>query len=273
MSNPFARTSVAVKVAVAPVAMTACLVIVAALGLWATRDLGASLEVLSERTLPDLAQMTEIDRKVAASYAAVNQSLAWTAAEFPANRIDAIDKRIAAELATVRELLSRQVEHFASDGPMNERVLALQKAFAAFETAAGYTMDMKSSGLATAATFIQGMESTYVELDAQASQLAQAMRDAAGTHVAQSAVMYANQMFKPFEVILFIGIAASRKKDIVIGSVIASDRIYYPLVGKYENGQFHNRPRQHNVGGPLKLIATQVIREGGWTSRILPLPA
>ncbi len=93
----------------------------------------------------------------------------------------------------------------------------------------------------------------------------------AGTHVAQSAVMYANQMFKPFEVILFIGIAASRKKDIVIGSVIASDRIYYPLVGKYENGQFHNRPRQHNVGGPLKLIATQVIREGGWTSRILPL--
>jgi methyl-accepting chemotaxis protein len=187
MSNPFARTSVAVKVAVAPVAMTACLVIVAALGLWATRDLGASLEVLSERTLPDLAQMTEIDRKVAASYAAVNQSLAWTAAEFPADRIDAIDKRIAAELATVRELLSRQVEHFASDGPMHERVLALQKAFAAFETAAGYTMDMKSSGLATAATFIQGMESTYVELDAQASQLAQAMRDAAGTHVAQSA--------------------------------------------------------------------------------------
>ena len=38
----------------------------------------------------------------------------------------------------------------------------------------------------------------------------------AGTHVAQSAVMYANQMFKPFEVILFIGIVfwaySSRRK-------------------------------------------------------------
>ncbi len=92
----------------------------------------------------------------------------------------------------------------------------------------------------------------------------------AGTHVAQSAVIYANQMFKPFELIIFVGIAASRKKDIPIGSVIASERVYYPLVGKYEDGRFHNRPRQHNVDNALKRVATQVIRDRGWTARILP---
>lgn len=93
----------------------------------------------------------------------------------------------------------------------------------------------------------------------------------AGTHVAQSAVIYANQLFKPFELMMFIGIAASRKKDILIGSVVAAERIYYPHVGKYEGGKFHNRGRQHEVGQPLKRITTQVIREGGWRSRILPL--
>src|SRR3546814_8990218 len=77
-------------------------------------------------------------------------------------------------------------------------------------------------------------------------------------------------MFKPFELILFIGVAASRKKDIPIGSVIASDRIYYPHVGKYEGGSFHNRARLHNIGKDLKMLATWVIREDGWQDRILP---
>jgi methyl-accepting chemotaxis protein len=202
--NPLARASVTVKVAVAPLAMMACLVIVAALGLWATRDLGASLEVLSERTLPNLARMTEIDRKVAASYAAVNQSLVWTAADFPAERINALDKGIASGLAAVRGMLQRQVEQSAAGAPMHDRILALQKAFAAFERAATDTMDMKSTGLATAATFIQGMESTYAELDAQTGQLAQAMRDAAGTHVAQSAAS-----------------ASDKQRGVAIGALLA----------------------------------------------------
>jgi nucleoside phosphorylase len=67
----------------------------------------------------------------------------------------------------------------------------------------------------------------------------------AGTHVAQSAVMYANQMFKPFEVILFIGIAASRKKDIVIGSVIASDRIYLASAKQASNAVYRRRNRSN----------------------------
>lgn len=54
----------------------------------------------------------------------------------------------------------------------------------------------------------------------------------AGTHQAQSAVAYALQEFGPVETILFVGVAASRKPEAPIGSVVAANHLYFPYTGK-----------------------------------------
>lgn len=59
-----------------------------------------------------------------------------------------------------------------------------------------------------------------------------------GTHAAQSVVNYAHQMFRPFEVMIFVGVAKSQKKEIPIGSVVVSNVVHYPYSGKYADRGF-----------------------------------
>ena len=49
-----------------------------------------------------------------------------------------------------------------------------------------------------------------------------------GADGAMRTSMDAPQIFGPFEVHLFVGIAASRKADILIGSVAAAQKVYCP---------------------------------------------
>lgn len=115
MSYRFARATIAIRVAVAPVVMMASLVVVAALGLWTTRDLRASLTGLSERTLPDLAQMSEIERKVAASYAAINQSLAVADGDLRLSDVAAATGDETMQVLTALAEVSRQLGGIVSE--------------------------------------------------------------------------------------------------------------------------------------------------------------
>ena len=63
----------------------------------------------------------------------------------------------------------------------------------------------------------------------------------AGNLEAQASVIYPAQECGPFDMILFVGVAGSRKEDIPIGSVVASSEVYYPYSGKYEGGEFKAR--------------------------------
>ncbi len=90
----------------------------------------------------------------------------------------------------------------------------------------------------------------------------------AGTHTAQNAVTYAHQAFKQFDVMLFVGVGASRKTDVPIGSVVASSVVYYAHGGKYENGDFAARPRTGAVDPSLIGLARKVERDGSWQARI-----
>ena len=184
--NPLKNASIAVKIAAAPLMAMLCLVAVAALGLWTARELSASLQSLQTQTLPTLATSADLQRRLGAAYASTNQSLAWTGAEFPAARIDKLDQALAQELAALGELIAQQAALPGHDDAARQQLKGIGDAYAAFRRAALDALDMKSTGLATAATFIQAVEDSYRKLDARLDAFGAAQRQAGGERVQHS---------------------------------------------------------------------------------------
>ena len=178
---------IGVKVALAPMITMLCLVLVTGLGLWATRDLSSSLRAMQSSTLPALATTNELQHRIGAAYANTNKSMAWTGAEFPAARIEALDKTLAEELGVIADLIKAQHTRPIWDDAAREQLLVLEKANAAFRQSALDVLDMKGAGLGTAGSFIDLMQTAYLELDQQISALAVSQREAADARVDASA--------------------------------------------------------------------------------------
>lgn len=93
----------------------------------------------------------------------------------------------------------------------------------------------------------------------------------AGTHPAQGIVTNAHIDFGGFELVVFVGVAGSRKKDAPIGSVVASSVVYYAHSGKWDPKLgFAQRPRTFPVKPRLVSVANWVERERNWFSRVKP---
>ena len=91
----------------------------------------------------------------------------------------------------------------------------------------------------------------------------------AGTHPAHAVVTSAQIDFSGFEIMVFVGIAASRKAEAPIGSVVASSILYSPLTGKFDAERGHTgRPRPVYPDRDLVGVAQKVERDGEWAARI-----
>jgi nucleoside phosphorylase len=92
-----------------------------------------------------------------------------------------------------------------------------------------------------------------------------------GNYAAHSVVTNALIDFPGCELVLFSGIAGSRKSDAPIGSVIAASHVYNPYSGKYAKGEFSSRPRELRIDHRLVQLARKVSRDEDWHSRIRPM--
>ncbi|NOT87325.1 MAG: hypothetical protein HOP03_03990 [Lysobacter sp.] len=97
----------------------------------------------------------------------------------------------------------------------------------------------------------------------------------AGNHEAQIAATNAHialgrMEVKP-ELQIFVGIAGSRKKDVPIGSVVATSRVYWPYSGKYGESGFSARPHAIDVNNRVLGVAKKVRRDKKWIDRITHL--
>lgn len=91
----------------------------------------------------------------------------------------------------------------------------------------------------------------------------------AGTHPAHALVSAAQLDFDDFELIILVGIAASRKAEAQIGSVVAANYLYLPSTGKFDPTLGHTgRPRTLNIDRRLVGLAQKVERDAEWTARI-----
>jgi len=93
----------------------------------------------------------------------------------------------------------------------------------------------------------------------------------AGNQQSSAIVTNACIQFGPFELIIFVGVAATRKPDDApIGSVVASEHVYWPYGGKYKDGSFQSRPREYPINRQLLGLVKKVARDERWHERLKP---
>lgn len=93
----------------------------------------------------------------------------------------------------------------------------------------------------------------------------------AGTHNAHSVVAEGHILFDGFEVQILVGVGGSRKKDDApLGSVVASEKLYWPYGGKAGKDGFSHRPAAYPPDLRLVGIAKKIRREDDWLTRIRP---
>lgn len=170
---------IGVKIAIAPAVAALCLLAVVALSLWTTRGLTGALAEMSGRTLPATTRAFELQARVGRTIEAVNQSFAWEGVEFPAERIAELDRGIAKELEAVAQTLRSQLADGDSETADQARLDELAAAFDAYRKAALDALDMKATGLATAASFIELAQEDYAALDKMLTALVTARSSAA----------------------------------------------------------------------------------------------
>lgn len=93
----------------------------------------------------------------------------------------------------------------------------------------------------------------------------------AGNLQAQATTTTALNDFGGFDLMLFVGVAATRKKlDAPIGSVVAANLVYQASSGKYEKGNFYSRPREFPIQRRLLGLIKKIAREERWHERLKP---
>ncbi len=92
----------------------------------------------------------------------------------------------------------------------------------------------------------------------------------AGTHPAHNVVSDAHTTFGKFELMFLVGIGGSRKEDAPLGTVVASDKVYWTYGGK-AGKEFSFRPSAFLCDFGLVGVARKVRADDEWPTRIRPM--
>ncbi|MBY5672829.1 hypothetical protein HFO32_29710 [Rhizobium leguminosarum] len=138
-------------------------------------------------------------------------------------------------------------------------------------TALGLEMEAVRVHLANLGT-IKGRDGNFLELGRFSGTgndwLVVVVESGAGNLEASGAVTNALVTIGDAELIVFVGVAASRKpKDAGIGSVLAATHLYWPYSGK-EAKAFSARPHSIPVKPALVHLARKIARDGDWPTRV-----
>ncbi len=175
MNQLIGRLPVSAKIALAPLLVMLCLLAVALQSYVGNVRTRGALEEISHANLPRMAAAGNLKERVVQLNGMVMQSLAYEGAGLKADVIKALDARIAEEFKALGAVLQEQKKAAGAADPQElARLAATEAALKKFERSALDTLDMKSAGLATAASLMSVSESAYAELRKQMSAVVEA---------------------------------------------------------------------------------------------------
>jgi methyl-accepting chemotaxis protein len=183
------HASIRTKVALAPAFAILCLVIVAGMALWTNTRAVRTLGQIKNERMTALALAALLERKIAQVNASVNQSLVWEGAGVKAEIIAALDKRIPLDFDETAKLVEAQADSALWSEADRATLKQMAQALAKFKTTSLESLDIKSTGLATAAGFISRAEASFSELQGLIADLVKRQQDAAQQQVAGAEAM------------------------------------------------------------------------------------
>src|SRR5205814_6862781 len=127
-------------------------------------SLGNTLSVLAEDRLPRVVRFNHLHIDLVRLNTLLSRSLAWEGAGYKADKIAALDKKVAAELGRVGKLLDELGEDASLDDVERAGARQLGAEYAKFRKFAGEVLDVKSGMLANAAGFMTNVEDSYAAM-------------------------------------------------------------------------------------------------------------
>jgi methyl-accepting chemotaxis protein len=151
--------------------------------------------------MPALGVAAEVERRIAAINGSVSQSLVREGAGVKPEIIEALDRRIAQEFEALARLIDAQAAGAMWSEADRATLKQIAQVFGKFRSAVAQTIDIKSSGLATASSYITLSESSYTDLNRLIGDLVK--RQHAG---AQREVVQAEQVSNQSRVATGVGV-------------------------------------------------------------------
>jgi len=158
------QLSLGAKIATAPLLAIVFLLLLAAASWWAGQQVASHLRAVRDERLPAQAFAQDLRQQVQAVNTSLYRSLAWEGAGVDRGRIDKLDAEIAERFKAAGSALAER--RARSTGATAAQLDTVAQALAKLQHQAADTLDMKSTGLANAATFISLVEQSERRLNA-----------------------------------------------------------------------------------------------------------
>jgi len=161
--NWYDDLSIRWKVGLAPAVALLCLVVVSTVSLLGNASLLGAFQTVTAHHVPRLLQVKELDSQLKDLQRSLMQTLAWEAAGQQARLIEELDKRINRDLKSFQQRLADEVARTDLEPAQAEALQALVKHYKVYQDTAGETLDLKGSGVATAASFVFTLDAAFSE--------------------------------------------------------------------------------------------------------------
>jgi len=171
------------KLMLAPAICLVLLLAAATAALWGFSQLRDALQAVVQQRLPAYTFAARFESSLRDMNGLINQSIGYESLGFEKPQIDAVDAALAKTANEIRSLVQAQ-----QGQPMDEAdAVALQKlakGFDEYDKSIKDTLDMKSTGVAMAATFLSTAQKQYEALLAETQVMSQRKLAMAGEDVA-----------------------------------------------------------------------------------------
>lgn len=178
------RLSITAKVALAPAVALGGLCLVALMVQLSTSTIVNSLDHLDKQRLPAYQAALYVESELDALARLVDRSVIWEGAGFKTANIAALDNEVALRLRETRAILQKTAHsNLASERELGQTILPL---FDRFERGVLDTLDLKSTGLPTAAGALTNSEDIYKQIQSTIGEYVRAERVATKADLAQA---------------------------------------------------------------------------------------
>ena len=193
----FRNASIGLKISLAPGFTVLCMLLLAGVAWLGSSAMMQSLATVSHVNLPRLVQAQALDSGLRDIQRQLMQTLSWEAIGQKQERIDALDKQIRDALTVYDKNLKAALASPGLSADEIKSLEALSKQYTVYQKTALETLDIKSAGVGTAASFVFTLDAAYADgskalaafSKAQQEQILQAAADAEQQAATQQLIM------------------------------------------------------------------------------------
>ena len=218
MNRTMKNLPIGVKVAFAPALALLGLIVVALISWVGNQRMSQSLEAIGGTTLQKVVDAQGLSIAITELHQKIYQSLTWEAVGTRAESIQKLDEELVGRIKSLSQAVQQRADAMPP-GDEREQVQALAKAVTAYGKLGLDTLDIKTAGVATAASYVVTLDQQYADIQAKVSQYVDLRKAGAASDVAtaQAAARRQNALIGGAALLLLLACGAL---SLLVGRVI-----------------------------------------------------